>query len=359
MPCVRSARSANGRMLLPAAIAVTLSTSRPAQKAGPSPESTTARKLRSSLSRAPASAIARNIAGSRAFILSARLSRTSAMPSAIVSRMRSSMGPSPFFCYSERGERGCTAPRGQNSAGSIQDKAWRALSRQVNGPRRPSGRKNWRSRKATGKPRSRSIAITRSQTPDASGVPREHCRTQSERLRRDTANPQLHAFDVDLNESCVRAVRLVGKIGAVGVLPKPADLGSGLDQRGPAAQHNESIVLVALKDDSDLAGTTDVGCLARTAVGNEADGPVILFGGGQQTPHWPRIGTAGFGFGHQPAIAHAGDSLCSACEEQAYIIAPDFRLWHRQNLDEHTSTMRAFSPRLVRWLANGGQAQSR
>ena len=26
--------------------------------------------------------------------------------------------PSPFFCYSERGERGCTAPRRQNSAGS-------------------------------------------------------------------------------------------------------------------------------------------------------------------------------------------------------------------------------------------------
>jgi len=77
-------------MLLPAAMAATLSTSRPAQKAEPSPESTTARKLRSSLSLAPASAIARNIAGSRAFILSARLSRTSAMPSAIVSRMRSS-----------------------------------------------------------------------------------------------------------------------------------------------------------------------------------------------------------------------------------------------------------------------------
>src|SRR3982074_1698977 len=70
-------------MLLPAAMAATLSTSRPAQKAEPSPESTTARKLRSSLSLAPASAIARNIAGSRAFILSARLSRTSAMPSAI------------------------------------------------------------------------------------------------------------------------------------------------------------------------------------------------------------------------------------------------------------------------------------
>src|SRR5882724_206263 len=143
-----------------------------------------------------------------------------------------------------------------------------------------AGGRTGESRKATGKPRSRSIAITGSQTPDASGVPREHCRTQSERLRRDTANPQLHAFDVDLNESCVRAICLVGKIGVEGVLPKPADLGSGLDQRGAAAQHNENIVLVALKDESDLAGTTHVGCLARTAVGNEADGPVVLFGGG-------------------------------------------------------------------------------
>jgi hypothetical protein len=45
---------------------------KPAQKARPSPESITARKLLSFLSCAPASAIARNMAGSSAFILSVR-----------------------------------------------------------------------------------------------------------------------------------------------------------------------------------------------------------------------------------------------------------------------------------------------
>ena len=101
-----------GKMLLPAATATTLSTSRPAQKARPSPESTTARKLRSSLSLTPASAIARNIAGSSAFILAARLSRTSAIPSAIVSRMLP-WQDLPSHDYSERSEFGL---RGAGSA---------------------------------------------------------------------------------------------------------------------------------------------------------------------------------------------------------------------------------------------------
>src|SRR5258708_10486540 len=176
------------------------------------------------------------------------------------------------------------APRRQNSAGSsarrqrvariVEAGEWAAQAKQ----------KNWRSREATGKPRSRSIAITGAQTPDTSGVPLQHCRMQSERLQRDTANPELHALDVNLNESCGRSVRFVGKIGVVGVLPKLADLGISLDQRGPAAQLNESIVMVALNDESDLAGTTDVGCLPRTAVGNEVDGPVDPVALGQHTP---------------------------------------------------------------------------
>jgi hypothetical protein len=47
---------------------------------------------------------------------------------------------------------------------------------------------------------------------------------QSERLLRDTADPKLHALDVNLNESRVRPVSRGGKIGVEGVLPKPADL---------------------------------------------------------------------------------------------------------------------------------------
>src|SRR5713226_1080497 len=289
MPCVRSARLANGNRLLPAATATTLSTSSPAQKARPSPDSTTARTLRSSLSRAPASAIARNIAGSSAFILSARLSRTSAIPSAIVSRMRSSMGYLLVAVI-------------QNAATAL--------------------------------PLSPGIAVSGSQMPGATGVPLEHGRAQSERLLRDATNPEIHALDVNLNENCARSLRLSGKIGGVGVLPEPTDLGSVLDQYGLAAQHNESIVLVLLEDESDLAHAPNLGCLARAAAGNETDGPVVLVGVGQHTSHWPRVGAAGPGFGQQPAIPHAGDRLCSACEQPVYfrIIAPVFRSWHEQIL---------------------------
>src|SRR5450755_3814080 len=184
IPC-----TADGTILPPWAKAATLSPSIPAQKARPSPESTTARKLRSSLSRAPASAIAWNIAGSSAFILAARLSRTSATPSVIVSRTRSSMAPSP----------------------------------------------------------SSSLAITRCQTPDAVRAPFERCRMQTERLRREAANPELHAVDVNLNKSCVRPVPLAGKICAVGLVPKLAHLRSVLDQYGLTDQGNERIVSV-LKD---------------------------------------------------------------------------------------------------------------
>ncbi len=89
---------------------------------------------------------------------------------------------------------------------------------------------------------------------------------------RDTADPKLHTLDINLDESCVRSVSLARNIGVVGVLPKPADLGSALDQRArPADQCDEGIVRVVLKDEYDIAGTTNVGCLARTTVGNESD----------------------------------------------------------------------------------------
>src|SRR5215216_5326157 len=69
---------------------------------------------------------------------------------------------------------------------------------------------------------SRRIAIAR--TPGASFTPLKFCRQQSEWLWRDTADPKLHALDVNLNESRVRPVSRGGKIGVEGVLPKPADL---------------------------------------------------------------------------------------------------------------------------------------
>ena len=65
--------------------------SRPAQNARPSPDNTTARTPFSWASRSVAATSASNIAASSAFILSARTSRTSAMPSEIDIETRCSM----------------------------------------------------------------------------------------------------------------------------------------------------------------------------------------------------------------------------------------------------------------------------
>src|SRR5580658_7950780 len=148
------------------------------------------------------------------------------------------------------------------------------------------------------------------------------------RSLRDTADPKLHTLDINLDESCVRSVGLAWNKRVVGVLPKPADLGSALDQHArPAHQCDEGMVRLALKDDDDIAGTTDFGCLARTTVSNESDVPVILVWARRQRTHWSRADTAGLGFGRQPAIPHTCDSLCSACEKLACfrIVALVFR----------------------------------
>src|SRR3954452_20783452 len=68
--------------------------SSPAQNARPSPDSTTARTDGSALTASPASISASNMAGSRAFIFSGRLRRTSATPPSTVTDTRSDMGPS-------------------------------------------------------------------------------------------------------------------------------------------------------------------------------------------------------------------------------------------------------------------------
>ncbi len=65
--------------------------SRPAQKSGPSPDSTTARTRGSALSRSPAATRPANIAPSRALRFSGRVRRTSATPSVIVTLTRCSV----------------------------------------------------------------------------------------------------------------------------------------------------------------------------------------------------------------------------------------------------------------------------
>ena len=71
--------------------------SRPAQKSGPSPDSTTARTPGSDLSRSPAATRPANIAPSRALRLSGRVMRTSATPSAIVTATRCSAITAPLL----------------------------------------------------------------------------------------------------------------------------------------------------------------------------------------------------------------------------------------------------------------------
>jgi hypothetical protein len=78
----------------PPAMAMKPDKSRPAEKARPSPDSTTARTDVSRASRALASTKATNMSPSRAFSLSGRLSRTSATPSVICTVTRSDIGTS-------------------------------------------------------------------------------------------------------------------------------------------------------------------------------------------------------------------------------------------------------------------------
>src|ERR1700758_4713945 len=110
----------------------------------------------------------------------------------------------------------------------------------------------------------------------ASRVPLEYRRTQSKRIRRDPANPKLHALHVDIDENGTCSI-LAGNEGVIGVLPTLADLGLALAQRG-LDQCDESIVGVVLTDDRDPTGATQVGCLARTTVGKEPDRPLVLIG---------------------------------------------------------------------------------
>src|SRR5271169_3868160 len=157
-----------------------------------------------------------------------------------------------------------------------------------------------------------------SQSPAAPGIALEYRRTHSVRLRRDPANPKLHAFNVDLDEDGVRAVLFVGEVGAIGVFPTLADLGLALAQSGLADQRDEGVVGIVLKDDRDPAGAAHLGHLARTSVGDEPDRPLVLAGIVHEPTHWPHIGEAVLRRGYQPAIAHALDRLGRTGKQAAH-----------------------------------------
>src|SRR5262245_51870505 len=93
-----------------------LATSSPALKARPSPERTTARSERSAASLSPVATSAWNISGSRAFSLSGRARRTSAIPPSSFTLTRSDMRPSatlvfPISLYPSRAARRSRAAR--------------------------------------------------------------------------------------------------------------------------------------------------------------------------------------------------------------------------------------------------------
>ena len=94
---------------------------------------------------------------------------------------------------------------------------------------------------------------------------------QSERLRRDAANPKLHALGLDLNEGGIRSVLLARKIHIIGGPPAVAYLRRAFAQRSRPDQCNVGIVGVMLKDDRHLASAPDVGRLSRSANGEECE----------------------------------------------------------------------------------------
>ncbi len=109
MPFVRSARVPPALLAPGSRSLLRLDRSSPAQKARPSPDSTTTRSPALALSSSIASANASHIAPSSAFILSARIRRTSAMPpSSMVIEIRSFMGESSAFNGSGRPRRAAT-----------------------------------------------------------------------------------------------------------------------------------------------------------------------------------------------------------------------------------------------------------
>ena len=68
---------------------------------------------------------------------------------------------------------------------------------------------------------SRCFAVSRNDWPAAPGVAFKYRRTQSERLRRDAADPKVDARNGNGDENGIRPIRRAGKVGVIGVDPTP------------------------------------------------------------------------------------------------------------------------------------------
>ena len=87
-------------------------------------------------------------------------------------------------------------------------------------------------RRATEKLESRCFAVSGNDSPAAPGGAFEYRRAQSERLRRDAADPKVDARNGNGDENGIRTVCRAGKVGVIGVDPTPPDLRRTLVQRG-------------------------------------------------------------------------------------------------------------------------------
>ena len=104
----------------------------------------------------------------------------------------------------------------------------------------------------------------------------EHRGAQAERLRRDAADPKLHALNLDLDEDRTPAVCFGRKVDVISGLPTAAGLELVLAKSGSASQDDVGEIWLVLKEDRDGAVAPDVSRLVRPAVGEEPDLPFVL-----------------------------------------------------------------------------------
>ena len=132
---------------------------------------------------------------------------------------------------------------------------------------------------------------------------------QSKRLGRNAANPEFHSLDSDFDKAGIRPIFLGREVASVGVfLPKRSDLEHILDEPGSTCKARKAVVTIVLKNESDGGSVPQICNLARPAVRQKPNDPVIIVFARKQPPHRPRA-NAFIATADQPAILYAGDNL--------------------------------------------------
>ena len=154
--------------------------------------------------------------------------------------------------------------------------------------------------------------------PPPCAVTRELGRVQSERLRRDAADPEFHPVDFDLDEGGGGAVGRRREIRLVVFLPEAVDVVGPLEQPRFSEQRDIGLIRVGLEDQPDFPLAAQFMRLARTAIGDEADGPRVLAFLGEDAPHRPCVEPI-CRRRHQPAIANRLNCLRGARQQRVHL----------------------------------------